>query len=296
MKRVYRLLRNNEESGPFTIGELLGQNLRPTDMLWIEGRSTAWCYLSEIELFPSAEPEISSGPVITEKTDDIETRADEIRKKVLGFKPQQLPVRKEKGEQGEKHYYIPVTPLDTIEIVDHRRKRSSMPTDILMTLVIIGLFAGGLYGGRALFLNKKQQPPSSVIQSVTRDEHAAKAAPAVNHQPFANIATVDSAALLAFNKQKTAAQKPNDRTRQSKRMTTIITRSTQTATTGEQTDAQLTVSNEPDAKKSESEPVREVKPVSISNDEIAKDDTQEKKQNLFKKLFGKKKKTEREEN
>src|SRR6478609_8844557 len=116
MKRVYRLLQNNEESGPFTIGELLGQNLRPTDMLWIEGRSTAWCYPSEIELFPSAEPEIPSKQVITKKTDDIETRADEIRKKVLGFKPQQLPVRKEKGENGEKHYYIPVTPLDTIEI------------------------------------------------------------------------------------------------------------------------------------------------------------------------------------
>src|SRR5688572_12772899 len=143
MKRVYRLLRDNLESGPFTIDELLGQQLGPDDMLWIEGRSTAWCYLSEIELSPSIEPDSSSKKIAVPKKDDIETRADEIRKKVLNFKPQNLPVREVIGDQGEKHYYIPVSPVDTIEMVDHRKPKKSMASDLVMTSLIIGLFAGG---------------------------------------------------------------------------------------------------------------------------------------------------------
>jgi hypothetical protein len=93
MKRVYRLLRDNLETGPFTIDELLGQQLKSDDMLWIEGRSTAWCYLSEIELSLSIEPDSSSKKLPVYRNDDIEMRADEIRKKVLNFKPQTLPVR-----------------------------------------------------------------------------------------------------------------------------------------------------------------------------------------------------------
>ena len=53
MQRVYLLLRNNQQTGPYTIGELLQQQLRPSDMIWIEGESTAWTYLSELELKPS---------------------------------------------------------------------------------------------------------------------------------------------------------------------------------------------------------------------------------------------------
>ena len=52
MERVYLLLRNNQQTGPFTIGELLQQQLIPSDMIWIEGKSVAWTYLSELELTP----------------------------------------------------------------------------------------------------------------------------------------------------------------------------------------------------------------------------------------------------
>jgi len=46
MQKVYLLLRNNRQSGPFTIDELWQQQLRPDDMVWIEGKSTAWAYLN----------------------------------------------------------------------------------------------------------------------------------------------------------------------------------------------------------------------------------------------------------
>ena len=48
MKR-YHLLRNNSESGPFTLRELKEVNLLPTDLLWVEGESTCWSHPDEIE-------------------------------------------------------------------------------------------------------------------------------------------------------------------------------------------------------------------------------------------------------
>lgn len=42
MERVYLLLRQNTESGPFTLPELKQLGLQPTDLVWVEGTSTAW--------------------------------------------------------------------------------------------------------------------------------------------------------------------------------------------------------------------------------------------------------------
>ncbi|MEO6915549.1 MAG: hypothetical protein ABI151_07745 [Chitinophagaceae bacterium] len=50
MVKVYLLLRNNKQSGPFSIDELTSQNLRPMDLIWIEGKSAAWQYASEVNM------------------------------------------------------------------------------------------------------------------------------------------------------------------------------------------------------------------------------------------------------
>lgn len=49
MSKVYLLLRSNRQTGPFDLQELLQQNLKPFDLVWIEGRSFGWKYPSEIE-------------------------------------------------------------------------------------------------------------------------------------------------------------------------------------------------------------------------------------------------------
>jgi hypothetical protein len=49
MQKVY-LLRNNQKSGPFTLPELWQQSAQPSDMIWIEGKSTAWTRLYNLEL------------------------------------------------------------------------------------------------------------------------------------------------------------------------------------------------------------------------------------------------------
>lgn len=42
MEKVYLLLRQNTESGPFTLSELQQLHLEPTDLIWIEGVSNSW--------------------------------------------------------------------------------------------------------------------------------------------------------------------------------------------------------------------------------------------------------------
>ncbi len=58
--RAYRLLRNNEEQGPFTMDELIQKNLKPSDLIWVNGLSTGWNYPGEMAEFKPYAP-ISSG-------------------------------------------------------------------------------------------------------------------------------------------------------------------------------------------------------------------------------------------
>lgn len=51
----YLLLRNNKESGPYSLEELVGQGLKPYDLVWVNGKSAAWRYPGEVtELIPYA--------------------------------------------------------------------------------------------------------------------------------------------------------------------------------------------------------------------------------------------------
>ena len=88
MERVYLLLRNNQQTGPFTIGELLQQQLRPSDMIWVEGKTTAWTYLSELELIPFVKAsEVQEHSKSIQTSDEIERKAEELRQRVLASAP-----------------------------------------------------------------------------------------------------------------------------------------------------------------------------------------------------------------
>ncbi len=53
----YLLLRNNKESGPFTLDELVSKGLKAYDLIWVKGKSAAWRYPGEIpELIQFAPP------------------------------------------------------------------------------------------------------------------------------------------------------------------------------------------------------------------------------------------------
>jgi hypothetical protein len=49
MQKTYSLLRNNKQSGPYTLEELLQLKLKPFDLVWVDGKSAGWSYPSEID-------------------------------------------------------------------------------------------------------------------------------------------------------------------------------------------------------------------------------------------------------
>jgi len=60
--KTYLLLRNNKEAGPYTAEELISKGLKAYDLVWIEGRSTAWRYPSEIDELKAYAPAVEEQP------------------------------------------------------------------------------------------------------------------------------------------------------------------------------------------------------------------------------------------
>ena len=59
---LYRLLRSNKESGPYTLNDLVTLGLKPYDLVWVDGRSAAWRYSSEIAELKEYAPAVEEQP------------------------------------------------------------------------------------------------------------------------------------------------------------------------------------------------------------------------------------------
>jgi hypothetical protein len=59
---TYLLLRDNKQSGPFSFDELKEKGLKAYDLVWIEGRSAAWRYPSEIDELSAFAPVVEEQP------------------------------------------------------------------------------------------------------------------------------------------------------------------------------------------------------------------------------------------
>jgi hypothetical protein len=58
----YLLLRDNKQSGPYSVNELALHGLKPYDLVWLEGRSAAWRYPSEIDELKPFAPVVEEQP------------------------------------------------------------------------------------------------------------------------------------------------------------------------------------------------------------------------------------------
>lgn len=53
MQKIYVLLRNDQQTGPYSLEEIIQFDLKPYDLVWIEGKSAGWYYPQEIQaLYP----------------------------------------------------------------------------------------------------------------------------------------------------------------------------------------------------------------------------------------------------
>ena len=103
MKKVYLLLRNNQQTGPYNLEEILQLNLKPFDLVWMEGRSAAWRYPGEIETLKpyvaeTPKSEVPHEPIATAAMEEITTEQSapsisktEIPKKVFVSFPSKAP-------------------------------------------------------------------------------------------------------------------------------------------------------------------------------------------------------------
>jgi len=58
----YLLLRDNKQSGPYTVNELASHGIKPYDLVWLEGRSAAWRYPSEMDELKAFSPAVEEQP------------------------------------------------------------------------------------------------------------------------------------------------------------------------------------------------------------------------------------------
>jgi hypothetical protein len=59
---TYLLLRSNKQSGPYSLQQLVTLGLKPYDLVWLEGKSAAWRYPSEVEGLKDYAPATEEQP------------------------------------------------------------------------------------------------------------------------------------------------------------------------------------------------------------------------------------------
>lgn len=60
--KMYRLLRNNKETGPYSAEELIKTGFKKYDLIWLDGKSAAWRYPGELPEFAQHAPIIEEQP------------------------------------------------------------------------------------------------------------------------------------------------------------------------------------------------------------------------------------------
>ncbi|TCJ13130.1 hypothetical protein EPD60_13760 [Flaviaesturariibacter flavus] len=194
MSDRYYLLRNNRETGPFPLGELLQQCLLPGDLVWVEGRSQYWHQPAEVPEIESALPKgYSLSPTeklsssVTEHISDREMalRAESIRRRALAALYHQVPLH-----QGTPRAEIPTGPVylreeDAVEVVQY--KPASTRNNIaefmlfctLSTLVVIG-WRSGVFSH---LVQVRPQVAGQATQLVSESANAATATAVPGQQP-----------------------------------------------------------------------------------------------------------------
>jgi len=220
MANMYLLLRDGRQSGPFTIGELLQQQLRTSDMIWIEGKSAAWCYLSEMQLTPATAEVTSDQSRIVDSShdeDEIERKAEELRKRALAFTPQHDRERRDASSRPVIRQQ-PKNEEEVFHFVDHRKDKKSIAQEVFVCILIIGIFAASIYGGSSYFNNRQDVIPVAHKMEVT-DAHAAIGNASLNEKPVntlvqdsvkleqPNLVAADSAANVVVEKSKAVLPK-----------------------------------------------------------------------------------------
>lgn len=138
--KQYLLLRNNVQSGPYTLEALIEQNLRSLDLIWKEEESTAWHYATEMdELKEHVNDQVKHEETVSE---------NKIYVALPDLQPCVQPVAIE-NDDPTKEYSLPV--LEVLKERDNRRlsKKPVWQKKIFRindTIRLAAVFAGLVFG------------------------------------------------------------------------------------------------------------------------------------------------------
>ena len=124
----YRLLRSNKESGPYTLNDLVALGLKPYDLVWVDGRSAAWRYPSEIAELKEYAPAVEEQPYdrFYKKPSEAETPIKETVASTNSEKTYQPTTINESFAKEEPAKNIPIA-IGIEKPVENREVNQSIP-------------------------------------------------------------------------------------------------------------------------------------------------------------------------
>ena len=118
----YLLLRDNKESGPYLLDDLVVLGLKPYDLVWIEGKSAGWRYPSEInELKPYA-------PIVEEQPFDRFFKKNQEEKREEHPEVKKEEKQKEIIVQDNSPYAPPVGPKEEVKYAPKKSVFVTLPS------------------------------------------------------------------------------------------------------------------------------------------------------------------------
>lgn len=183
METHYLLLRNNKQSGPYSIDELIGQQLKPTDLIWTEGKSQAWLHPYEMDEFtPTFTKSVASTTPITNQSTTHTSTTDRVNFDTPQYSTSD-PASSLKTQTvsssnySKKQEYIEEEP---IRFVFHKKKPSVNYGYVFGTMVALALLFMGWQRGW-LPVNHTSSSESVIVPLISSESHTAKASQHIVH-------------------------------------------------------------------------------------------------------------------
>ncbi|MBL7745663.1 MAG: hypothetical protein JNN00_19485 [Chitinophagaceae bacterium] len=155
----YLLLRNNKESGPYSLDDLMQMGLKAYDLVWVQGKSAAWRYPSEVEELKPFAPVVEEQPFdrfFKKQTEGVKPEA--VKQEIQAIAPEHekyvpkksvfvtMPVKKTntvKPAIKEEAYSAPPVAQQTISVTENpaaAQIKYSQPLDEIKEMYVKTLY------------------------------------------------------------------------------------------------------------------------------------------------------------
>lgn len=192
----YLLLRNNKESGPYTLEALIQLGLKPYDLVWLQGKSAAWRYPSEMEDLKFYAPAVEEQPFdrFYKRPSDLKKEQEEKKKTIVQEIIQ--PV-------------VTEAPIQKIQETIVQQEEEKLETDIPKKQVYVSLPANG---GKTVIIKKTEQVAAIATNGngSVNDSYTKKPETFSSPEPVNNSYSPSYSELVSdYNKQQYTDKKAN---------------------------------------------------------------------------------------